>query len=30
MDGAAQDLVVDSGADILVLFEHKQPSAKPP
>jgi predicted aspartyl protease len=28
VDGAAQDLVVDSGADILVLFEHKPRSAR--
>jgi predicted aspartyl protease len=28
VDGAAQDLVVDSGADILVLFEHKLRSAR--
>lgn len=27
VDGAAQDLVVDSGADILVLFEHQMRSA---
>jgi hypothetical protein len=27
VDGVAQDLVIDSGADILVLFEHKVPGA---